>query len=179
MKLDKKDQLEIVENAISWVVVLAMFIYGGGKIIQFEGATEIKKTLPEMNGMEMMWAFYGFSKPYALTLGFFEVLGGILILIRKTRIFGCLLVSAILVNVILQDIYFDIPLGALRAALLYQGLIVIILVLNKGKIIHGIRALLTLPKRDPSNLKFLIKLGIAFLLFVVLRIAEFFFTMKM
>ena len=48
MNFNKKDRIEILENAISWIVVLAMFIYGGGKLIQFDGATEIDKTVSEL-----------------------------------------------------------------------------------------------------------------------------------
>ena len=59
MVLTKKDKIEIFENAISWIVVIAMLIYGGGKLIQFDGAVEIDKTISEMTGMELMWAFYG------------------------------------------------------------------------------------------------------------------------
>jgi heme/copper-type cytochrome/quinol oxidase subunit 2 len=66
MNFDKKDKLEIFENAISWIIVLAMFIYGGAKIIQFDGAAEIDKTVSELTGMELMWAFYGYSKSFAI-----------------------------------------------------------------------------------------------------------------
>ena len=57
MNLTKKDKIEIFENAISWIVVIAMFIYGGGKLIQFDNLAEINKTVSEMTGMELMWAF--------------------------------------------------------------------------------------------------------------------------
>jgi hypothetical protein len=33
MKFDRKDKIEIFENAISWIVVFALFVYGGGKIV--------------------------------------------------------------------------------------------------------------------------------------------------
>lgn len=82
-----------------------MFIYGFGKLFQFEGAAEIDKTVSELNGMQLMWAFYGYSKSFAITLGIFEVIGGLLILIKRTRIIGCLFTSTILINVILQDIF--------------------------------------------------------------------------
>ena len=55
MVLTKTDKIEIFENAISWIVVMAMLIYGGGKLIQFDGAVEIDKTISEMTGMELMW----------------------------------------------------------------------------------------------------------------------------
>ena len=178
MNLSKKDKIEIFENAISWVVVLAMLIYGGGKIIQFQETAGIDKTVAEMTGMELMWAFYGYSKAFAITLGIFEVVGGILILIKKTRLIGCLFTSIILINVILQDIFYGVHVGALKAAILYQLLILIILWLHKDKIMSSLKTLLKYEKPQQTKTKFLLKLLIAFGLFVVLRILEYYMTIK-
>ncbi|WP_026449437.1 hypothetical protein [Aequorivita capsosiphonis] len=178
MNFGKKDKVEIFENAISWLVVFAMFVYGGTKLLQFESAIEIDKTVSEMTGMELMWAFYGYSKLFAITLGIFEIIGGLFILIKKTRIIGCLFTSTILVNIIFQDIYFGVHLGALRAALLYQILILIILWLNKEKLRRSIKMLLKSKKIEQPKLKLFLKLFIAFILFVGLRIAEYYFTVR-
>ena len=176
MNFTKKDKIEIFENSISWIVVIAMFIYGLGKIIQFDGAVEVNKTVSEMTGMELMWAFYGYSKSFAITLGVFELIGGFLILIKKTRIIGCLITSTILVNVIFQDIYFGVHLGALKAAIFYQILILIILWLNKEKLIRGMKVLLESNKFEQSKTKLFIKLLIAFGVFLILRILEYYIT---
>tara|TARA_B100000927_G_scaffold195966_1_gene158156 strand:+ start:104 stop:640 length:537 start_codon:yes stop_codon:yes gene_type:complete len=178
MVLTKKDKIEIFENAISWIVVVAMFIYGGGKLIQFDGAAEIDKTISEMTGMELMWAFYGYSKSFAITLGVFELIGGFLILIKRTRIIGCLFTSTILVNVIFQDIYFGVHLGALKAAILYQLLLLIILSLNKEKLITSIKTLLRSDKTEQNRTKFFVKIIITFGVFAGLRILEYFITIK-
>ena len=178
MVLTKKDKIEIFENAISWIVVIAMLIYGGGKLIQFDGAVEIDKTISEMTGMELMWAFYGYSKSFAITLGVFELIGGFLILIKRTRIIGCLFTSTILMNVILQDIYFGVHLGALKAAILYQLLILIILLLNKEKLIMSMKTLLMPDKTEQTKTKFFVKTLIAFGIFGGLRILEYFITIK-
>ena len=178
MILTKKDKIEIFENAISWIVVVAMFIYGGGKLIQFDGAAEIDKTISEMTGMELMWAFYGYSKSFAITLGVFELIGGFLILIKRTRIIGCLFTSTILVNVIFQDIYFGVHLGALKAAILYQLLLLIILSLNKEKLITSIKTLLRSDKTEQNKTKFFVKIIITFGIFTGLRILEYFITIK-
>ncbi|SFC88233.1 hypothetical protein SAMN04487907_11127 [Zunongwangia mangrovi] len=178
MKLNEEDRIEIFENSISWIVVLAMFIYGFGKILQFEGASEVDKTVAELNGMELMWAFYGYSKSFAITLGIFEAVGGLLILIKRTRIIGCLFTSTILINVILQDIFFEIHLGALKAAIFYQVLILIILWLRREKIIEIIRILINSKKVEQSKSKYFIKFIIAFVIFVSLRILEYYVTIK-
>ena len=178
MVLTKKDKIEIFENAMSWIVVMAMLIYGGGKLIQFDGAVEVDKTISEMTGMELMWAFYGYSKSFAITLGVFELIGGLLILIKRTRIIGCLFTSTILVNVILQDIYFGVHLGALKAAILYQLLILIILLLNKEKLIMSMKTLMISDKTERTKTKFFVKTLIAFGVFGGLRILEYFITIK-
>lgn len=178
MNFNKKDKIEIFENAISWVVVLAMLVYGGAKLFQFDGAANIDKTVSELTGMELMWAFYGYSKLFAITIGLFEITGGILILFKRTRILGCLITSTILVNIILQDIYFDVLAGALKAAIFYQLLILIILWLNSEKLIQSIKALLEPDKITQTKRKFILKFLIAFTLFIGLRIFEYYITIK-
>ncbi|AFL82583.1 hypothetical protein Aeqsu_3148 [Aequorivita sublithincola DSM 14238] len=177
--MTKKDKIEIFENATSWIVVFAMFVYGGAKIIQFDGAIAIDQSVSELTGMELMWAFYGYSKSFAVTLGIFEIIGGLLIFLKKTRIIGCLFTSTILVNVILQDIFYDVHLGALRAAILYQVLILIILWINKEKLIRSIKVLLESTKLEQTKLKLFTKLLIAFAIFIGLRILEYYITMKL
>lgn len=178
MNFNKKDVIDIFENAISWIVVLAMFIYGGAKIFQFDGATDINKTVSEMTGMELMWAFYGYSKSFVITIGIFEIIGGILILIKKTRIIGCLFTSAILVNIIFQDIYYGVHYGALRAAIIYQLLIVIILYLHKEKLFSSVNILLLSKEIIQVRMKFFFKTLITIIVFIGLRILEYFITMK-
>lgn len=178
MNFNKNDKLEIFENAISWIVVLAMLIYGLGKIVQFEDAVDINKTLAEMTGMELMWAFYSYSKSFVITLGILEVIGGILMLIKKTRLIGCLFTTPILLTVILQDFYYGVHLGALKAAILYQLLILTILWLNKEKVVTIIKILLKSKKTQQTTTKYFIKLILAFGIFVVLRILEYYITIK-
>lgn len=176
MNLSKTEKFEIFENAISWIVVFAMFVYGAGKIMQFDGATAINKTISELTGMELMWAFYGYSKAFALTLGFLEITGGVLILIKKTRIIGCLFISTILINIILQDIFYEVNIGALIAAIIYQVLILIILWLNRERLIHSINSLIIPTPKRSSTRQWFVKLFIAFILFIILRVIEYFLT---
>lgn len=78
LKLTKKEIFLIIENALVWIVTFAMLVYGVAKVIQFKEASLIDKAVNEMTGMELMWAFYGYSQSYVLIIGFLEVLGGVL-----------------------------------------------------------------------------------------------------
>lgn len=176
MNLNKNDKTEIFENAISWIVALAMFIYGASKIIQFDGAAEIDKLVADMTGMELMWAFYGYSKAFAIILGIFELIGAVLIMNKRTRIIGCLFTSTILVNVIIQDIFFGVHLGALKAAILYQIWILVILWLNRERVIRGIKTLIRSNTITQSKSKFFVKFLLSFGLFAFIRVIEYFLT---
>jgi hypothetical protein len=50
-------------------LVFGLFVYGGGKKHYNLKELAIEKTVSEMTGMQLMWAFYGYSKSYAITLG--------------------------------------------------------------------------------------------------------------
>lgn len=173
-KFNKQDISEILEDAASWIVVLAMYIYGAAKLFQFKGATATGKIVNEMSGLELMWAFYGYSKTFAIILGILEITGATLILFRKTRVIGCIFTSTILINIILQDYFYEVP--ALRTAILYQSILLIILWMNRERLIETIKVLTRQSDKNRKKLNFFVKLIITFFVFVVFRIAELYIT---
>lgn len=178
MNFIKKHKIEILENAFSYIVVLAMFAYGFGKLVQFNGAADIDMKVSEMTGMQLMWAFYGYSKPFVLTLGILEIVGGLLIFFKHTRLIGCLFLSTILINIILQDIFYRVNIGALRAAILYQILIIGILYINRSKVTAIWKILVSKEKTNETlKNKFIIML-VSGILFIVFRIIEYYVTTK-
>ena len=176
MNLEKQDYRDVVENAMTWIVVFAMYIYGFGKIIQFDGAADLEVPVSELTGMQLMWAFYGYSQTFAIILGIIEVLGGTLLLIKKTRLLGCFVVSTVLINIILQDIVFGVAEGALYAAIIYQLIILVILWMNRQAVLAGLKALAHNVSPKGTAKKVVLKLGLAFVLFVLLRIGEYLIT---
>ena len=178
MNLIKQHKIEILENAFSYMVVLAMLAYGFGKLVQFNGAADIDMKVSEMTGMQLMWAFYGYSKPFVLTLGALEIIGGVLMLLKRTRLIGCLFVSTILINIILQDIFYGVNIGALRAAIIYQILIITILYINRAKMIEIWKILISREKRDTTLKNNLLILLISGILFIIFRILEYYITIK-
>lgn len=123
-------------NLIEWSCVLyvagIMIIFGVGKYWQFDGFEN-----DQFAGMKIMWNFYSYSKPYVIILGVFEVIGAILLLIPKTRIVGCLVISSIIINVILQNYFYEIP--ALFSAITLQLLVFFILWLNRTPLSEGLK----------------------------------------
>jgi hypothetical protein len=176
MNLISKNAKTIFENAITYVIVLALFAYGFGKLVQFNGAAASSLTVSEMTGMQLMWAFYGYSRPFVLTLGALEIIGGVLMFFQRTRLMGCLFVSTILVNIILQDIFYEVNVGALRAAILYQLLIIIILFIHRIRVMTIWRLMISRTENEASwRTKALITI-LSVVFFVVFRVAEYYIT---
>ena len=133
-KIYKRRFQEHFELACVVVVAFSMFAYGFGKWVQFDDALSISKDVSQLTGQELMWAFYGYSKPFVLILGFLEVLGGILLFFKRTRVFACLFLTVILVNVILQDVFYGVLRGALIAAICYQVMLLAVLYFNREQV---------------------------------------------
>lgn len=178
MYLTRRDWLQILENALAYIIVLAMLAYGVGKLVQFKHAQHVSTPVSELSGMQLMWAFYGYSRPFVLTLGVLEIIGGLLVLVKRYRLIGCLLVSTILINVILQDIFYNVNIGALRAAILYQIAIFIIFILNKQIVIGVWKKLIQANVNHDDLKKKLYILLVSVMLFVLLRIIEYYITIR-
>lgn len=149
---NRKIRQEIMEWALVFATALSMFAYGIGKYWQFGIGREmdIQKTVSELSGMELMWAFYGYSDAYPIILGLLEILGAFLLLIPRTRLIGILLLSTILVNIIIQDIIYGVLWGALFSACVYQGMLLFICWFRKDQISRAFAALTQIPTADLS-----------------------------
>ncbi|MDN3605725.1 DoxX family protein [Kaistella yonginensis] len=131
--MKSKEILNLLEWSFSLYVAGMMIVYGIGKYYQFDGIGD-----DVSDGMKVMWTFYSFSKPFVFILGFFEILGAILLLIPKTRIIGSIVLTTILFNIILQDYFYEIP--ALYTAISLQILVLIILWFNRKPLVNGIKS---------------------------------------
>jgi hypothetical protein len=169
---DKRDYLKVLEWASVLIVSSAMLIYGVGKLVQF-GAPSVDKPVSELTGMELMWAFYGYSKAYALLLGALEVTGGLLLLLPRTRLLGALFITTILVNVIIQDVVYEVNRGALKAAIIYQAFTFLILWLNRRAVWEALVDLSRIPSvSGPARKKWVMAL-LAVLLAALIKWIEF------
>lgn len=170
MDLRKLEFYQLLNWIMVFIVSISMLFYGLGKIVQFEHITG-SINLDEITGQELMWAFYGYSKTYPLIIGFFEIMGAMLLLFRRTRIFACFLLTTILFNIILQDIIYEVNQGALFSAIYYQLLIFIILSFNY-KQVKQIMDSFFKSKSSKLNKQKIISMILAFSVALVLKYFE-------
>ena len=153
---------EKIQYTIKWIIIfivsISMIVYGVTKPIQFSDFSN-STNVNVSEGHKIMWSFYSYSLTYPLIIGFFEILGGISLLSNRSRIFGCILLTIILSNIIIQDYIYEIV--ALKSAIFYQILVLIILFFDKEKLKRVIKLLFTTSKFSKNLILIIIALIIA------------------
>lgn len=136
---------ETFTYALCIYISIACAVYGICKVfdIQFAYVQNYnEKKVGELTGMQLTWVFFGYSRPYQIIIGILQVLGSALLLIPRTRIFGCLVLLPILLNIVLIDFFYGVYHGAFVNAVFYTLGLVYILITQKEKLQEAIRFLL-------------------------------------
>jgi len=119
----RSDKIDQVFKSVSVYYIAAILLkYGFDKVFKQQFA------LPEPNILytnfgsltrdTLFWSTMGLSHTYSVVTGSIEVLTGILILLRRTRVFGFCLAIGVLLNILLINFSFDISVKTFTAFLL-------------------------------------------------------------
>ncbi len=79
----------------------------------------LNEPVGNMAPMTFLWSLIGMNPAYEMVCGFAEVLGGVLLLFRRTALLGALLSSFVMANVLLYNLFFDVPVKLFAAQLLF------------------------------------------------------------
>lgn len=100
----------------SRVVVMVLsaiaFAYGVVKLFPVQMISpsfiDLHKSVGDLSPFELLWITFGYGQPYQIFTGFFEMSGAILILFRRTRVAGLLILASVMLNVILLNYTYQI-----------------------------------------------------------------------
>ena len=91
----------------------AMILYGFAKIFKGQFADPslelLIQNVGEMSPMGLAWTFMGHSMFYNIFTGSLEIIGGLLLLNRKTVSLGSLVILGVMNNVVFMNFTYDIP----------------------------------------------------------------------
>lgn len=98
---------------IRFVLGATMLSYGSVKVIQSQfpppALFRLMQPFGDASPMGLLWTFMGASRAYNFFTGAGEMLGGILLLFRRTTLLGALISSAVLANIVALNFSYDIP----------------------------------------------------------------------
>ena len=168
-------------------VILRIFLFGAmvlyGLVKVFKGQFGdpslelLLQSVGEMSPMGLAWTFMGHSMAYNIFLGFAEVLGGVLLLNRKTLTLGSMIVIGIMTNVAMMNFTYDIPVKLFSVHLVLMALILVVAdrhrIMNvffrnetAEKVIHFVPSINRTLRKLTSGAKVLVTALLAFVIVV-------------
>lgn len=111
-------------------LICTMFLYGFVKVfqIQFPSPSLIRllEPLGNFSPMGLAWTYMGYSKGFGMFAGCLEILGGLLLIPRRTQTLGALVIIGVMVHVAMMNFMFDIPVKLLSIHLIIMAGIIFI-----------------------------------------------------
>jgi hypothetical protein len=107
---------------------MAMIRYGAAKVIpsQFPPPTLDRLLQPfgDASPMGLLWTFMGASAAYTIFAGAMEMLGGLLLTMRRTALLGALVSMGVLVNIVALNFMYDVPVKIYSLELLAMAAVI-------------------------------------------------------
>jgi hypothetical protein len=107
---------------LDWLRYLSaymLFTYALSKLagVQFTLPADIgRRAIGSLSGYQLTWYYYGYSHVYASILGLTQLAGGSMLLFRKTALLGAAVMTPVMVNILMINLFFHIAVGAVCAA---------------------------------------------------------------
>src|SRR5678815_2519601 len=105
-----------------------MLGYGLAKVfpMQFQvpGPDRLLQTYGNSSPMGLLWTFMGYSPAYTMFAGAMETIGALLLLFRRTATLGGLWTAGVMLNVVMLNFCYDVPVKLYSTHLLIAALII-------------------------------------------------------
>ena len=115
---------------VRFALAAAMIIYGAYKVIpsQFGSPfpSELVQPIGESSPMRLLWTFMGASASYIIFTGAAEMLGGLLLMARRTTLLGALICVGVMSNVVMLNLSYDVPVKLYSSHLLLMAVFLVI-----------------------------------------------------
>lgn len=119
----------VVRVYVRYVLGATMLLYGLNKLLHlqmdFPGLERLIQPYGEITPKGLLWDFMGYSAAYSAFTGLAEIVGGLLLFFRRTTSLGALVISAVMANVVMLNLCFDIAVKRPAMHLLFFGLVLL------------------------------------------------------
>lgn len=120
---------------VRYALSFTLFGYGFAKVFptQFIFPTfgRLMEPLGEFSPMGLLWNFMGYSTPYIIFSGLAEVTGATLLLFRRTATLGAMASAAVLLNIVMLNFCYDVPVKLYSLNLLFMAIFLMIADLSR------------------------------------------------
>jgi len=109
-KHEEANVLAFWQGALRYFLALDLCVFGVMKFFHLQFITPLAlldnpfKTIPSG---DIMWAFFGRSYVFTVIIGSLEILGSLMLVFRKTRLLGVIVLIPVMLNVFLLDFFYN------------------------------------------------------------------------
>jgi hypothetical protein len=118
---------------LDWIRYLSawlLFTYGLSKLagVQFTLHQDIaQRPIGSLSGFQLTWYYYSYSHVYASILGLTQLAGAAMLLFRKTALLGAAIMTPIMANILMINLFFHIAVGAeCTAAFIFASMLALL-----------------------------------------------------
>jgi hypothetical protein len=141
--------------AIRYCIAFTIIAFGWKKFygLQFVVPAEISnRPMNQQSGEWLTWFYFGYSHAYGIIIASIQILGGCLLLFKRTVLIGAVILFSLLFNLTLINIFYQMNAGALLESLLLTiGVLYLILLDYKKLIIFFLKTNSELPSVNLRN----------------------------
>lgn len=123
---------DLLRSYLRYVLAFWMLSYGLAKVglygNQFSPISEFQfnKYWGDSSPMNVVWSFMGTSAAYTFFAGMGEVIGGLLLVWRRTATLGALVTLGVMTNVMMLNYCYDIPVKLFSTHLVFMALFILL-----------------------------------------------------
>ena len=125
--LEKKQKINSTKvygflySGIRYSIAFNIAAFGWKKFygLQFIVPTEISNMpMNQQTGEWLTWFYFGYSHTFGIIIATMQIIGGYLLLFRKTMLIGAIILFALLFNLTLVNVFYDMNAGALSQSVI-------------------------------------------------------------
>jgi uncharacterized membrane protein YphA (DoxX/SURF4 family) len=98
--------------AVRVYLAVFMFLYGAAKVVKTQfpdlSPTVLELPLGTLSPNALLWTFMGASTLYTAFVGLAEMVGGLLLISRRTTLLGALVCAGVMSNVVMLNLSYDV-----------------------------------------------------------------------
>lgn len=134
-KINSAKVYGILYSGIRYCIAFNIASFGWKKFfgLQFLVPAEISSMpMNQQSGEWLTWFYFGYSHTFGIIIALIQIVGGYLLLFRRTLLFGSIILFSLLLNLTLINIFYQMNAGALlQSVLLTIGVFYMILLDSK------------------------------------------------
>ena len=153
--LEKKQRINSAKiygflySSIRYCIAFTIAAFGWKKFygLQFIVPSEIASMpMNQQTGEWLTWFYFGYSHTFGIIIALIQIVGGYLLLFRKTLLIGAIILFSLLFNLTLINIFYQMNAGALlQSVLLSIGVLFLILLDYKKLVVFFLKTKSNLP----------------------------------